>query len=98
MSLELGGGQGPKNAEGVQGQSWQNSKMALERKRSCPLTVRVEGVCSSAGDCWKGLRIRSTLKHLWNSEAVRVQRMLKVSEVGVGKTLRYFQSGKQVIP
>ena len=50
--------------------------------------VRVEGACSSVGNCWKGLRIRSTLKHLWNWEVVRVQRMLKVSEVGVGKTLR----------
>ena len=36
--LELGGGQSPKNAEGVSGQSWQNSEMALERKRGCPLT------------------------------------------------------------
>ena len=31
-------------------------------------------------------------------EMVRVQRMLKVSEVGVGKTLRYPWSTKQVIP
>ena len=60
--------------------------------------VGVEGVCSSVGDCWKGLRIRSTPKCLWNLEAVRVQRMLKVSEVRVGKTLRCSQSGKQVVP
>ena len=40
---------------------------------------------SSVGDCWKGLRIRSTPKHLQNWEAVGVQRMLKVSKVGVGK-------------
>ena len=60
--------------------------------------VRVEGVCSSIGDCWKRLGIGSTSKCLWNSEAVGVWRMLEVSEVGVGKTLRCFQSGKQVIP
>ena len=41
----------------------------------------MEGVCGSVGDCWKGLGIRSTLKFLWNWEAVRVQRMLKVSKV-----------------
>ena len=58
----------------------------------------MEGACSSVGDCWKGLGIRSTPKCLQNSEAVRVQRMPKVSEVRVGKTLRCFQSGKQVIP
>ena len=60
--------------------------------------VRVEGVLSSVGDCWKGLRIRSTLECLWNSEVVRVQRMPKVSEVRVGKTPRCFRSRKQVIP
>ena len=32
-------------------------------------TVGVEGACSSVGDCWKGLGIRSTLKCLWNLEA-----------------------------
>ena len=58
----------------------------------------MEGVCGSVGDCWKGLGIRSTPKCLWNSEVVGVQRMPKVSEVGVGKTLRCFWSGKQVIP
>ena len=58
----------------------------------------MEGVHSSVGDCWKGLRIRSTPKHLQNWEAVGVQRMLKVSKVGVGKTPRCFQSGKQVVP
>ena len=30
--LELGGGQSPKNAKGVQGQSWKNFEMALEWK------------------------------------------------------------------
>ena len=60
--------------------------------------VGVEEACSSVGDCWKGLGIRSTLKHLQNAEAVRVQRMPKVSKVRVGKTLRCFQSRKQVIP
>ena len=39
MSLGLGGGQSPKNAEGVQGQSWQNSETALEWKTGRPLTV-----------------------------------------------------------
>ena len=34
--------------------------------------VGVEGVHSSVGDCWKGLGNGSTLKHLWNLEAVRV--------------------------
>ena len=58
----------------------------------------MEGACGSIGDCWKGLRIGSTPKCLWNSEAVRVQRMLKVSEVRVGKTPRCFGSGKQVVP
>ena len=58
----------------------------------------MEGVHSSVGDCWKGLGIRSTPKCLQNSEAVRVQRMPKVSEVGVGKTPRRFWSGKQVVP
>ena len=53
---------------------------------------------SSVGDCWKGCGIRSTPRCLWSSEVVGVQRMPKVSEVGVGKTLRCFQSGKQVIP
>ena len=60
--------------------------------------VGVEGVCSSVVDCWKGLGIGSTPKCLWNSEVVGVQRMPKVSEVGVGRTLRCFQSRKQVIP
>ena len=58
----------------------------------------MEGARSNVGDCWKGLGIRSTLKCLWNLEVVGVQRMPKVSEVGVGKTPRCFQSGKQVIP
>ena len=38
MCLELGGSQSSKNAEGVQCQSWQNSKTASERKRGHPLT------------------------------------------------------------
>ena len=58
----------------------------------------MEGVHGSVGDCWKGLGIRSTPKHLWNWEAVGVQRMLKVSEVGVGKNLRHLWSGKEVVP
>ena len=60
--------------------------------------VRVEGARSSVGDCWKGLGIRSTPECLWNLEVVGVRRMPKVSEVGVGKTPRCFQSRKQVIP
>ena len=39
----------------------------------------MEGACSSIGDCWKGLGIGSTSKHLWNWEAVGVRRMPKVS-------------------
>ena len=54
----------------------------------------MEGACGSIGDCWKGLGIGSTSKHLWNWEVVGVQRMPKVSEVGVGKTLRCFWSRK----
>ena len=34
--------------------------------------VRVEGACSSIGNCWKGLGIGSTSKRLWNWEAVGV--------------------------
>ena len=60
--------------------------------------VGVEGACSIVGDCWKGLGMRSTPKCLWNSEAVGVQRMPKVSEVRVGNTPRCFRSGKQVVP
>ena len=48
----------------------------------------MEGACSSVGDCWKGLGIGSTLKHLWNWEVVGVQRMPKASKVRVGKTPR----------
>ena len=55
-------------------------------------------MCGSVGDCWKGLGIGSTSKCLWNLEAVGVQSMPKVSKVGVGKTLRCFGSGKQVVP
>ena len=46
----------------------------------------------------KGLGIGSILKCLWNWEVVRVQTMPKVSEVGVGRIPKCFQSGKQVIP
>ena len=60
--------------------------------------LRVEGACSSVRDCWKGLGMRNTLKCLQNLEVVGVLRMPKVSEVRVGKTLRCFRSGKQVIP
>ena len=66
--------------------------------RSIGQGVGVEGACSSIGDCWKGLRIGSTAKHLWNLKVVGVQRMLKVSEVGIGKTPRQLWSGNQVIP
>ena len=38
VSLELGGGQSLKNAEGVQGWSWKNSEMFSEQKTGCPLT------------------------------------------------------------
>ena len=31
-----------------------------------------EGACSGVTDCWKRLRVRRTLKHFWNWEAVRV--------------------------
>ena len=37
-SLELGGGWSPKDAEGVRGRSWKNSKTALEQKTGRPLT------------------------------------------------------------
>ena len=43
VSSELGGGQSPKNAEGVQGWSWQNSETALEQKTGRPLTIAEEG-------------------------------------------------------
>ena len=58
----------------------------------------MEGAYGSVGECWKGLRIGSTSKCLWNWEVVGVQRMPKVSEVRVGKTLRQLWSGKQVVP
>ena len=47
----------------------------------------MEGVCSSVGDYWKGLGVGRIAKHLWNSEVVRVQRMPKVSEIGVVEKL-----------
>ena len=37
-SLELGGGWSLRDAEGVRGQSWQNSETALEQKTGRPLT------------------------------------------------------------
>ena len=52
----------------------------------------------SVGDCWKGLGVGRTPKCSWNWEAVGVQRMSKVSEVGVRKTLRWLQSRKEVVP
>ena len=58
----------------------------------------MEGVHGSVGDCWKGLRIGKTLKCFQNWKVVRVCRMPKVSEVGVGKTLRHLWSRKEVIP
>ena len=77
-------------------QSLKRSLSYLQRRRRSRSSLwrehwvrgQSEGVCGSVGDCWKGLRVGSTVKHLWNSEVVGVQRMLKVSEVGVGKTLR----------
>ena len=41
MSLELGGGQSPKSAEGVRGWSWQSSETASEWKTGHPLTAPV---------------------------------------------------------
>ena len=38
VSPELRGSWSLKNAEGVQGWSWKNSKMFLEWKTGCPLT------------------------------------------------------------
>ena len=67
-------------------------------RRGVGQEVGVEGTCGSIGACWKGLRIGSTSKCLWNSEVVGVRKMLKVSEVGVGRTPRQLQSGKQVVP
>ena len=43
VSLELGGSRSPKNAEGVQGQSWKNSEMFLEQKTGRPLTLQAFG-------------------------------------------------------
>ena len=48
----------------------------------------MEGVHGSIEDHWKGLGIGKTLKHFWNWKVVGVQRMPKMSEVGVGKTPR----------
>ena len=67
-------------------------------RRGVRREVGVEGMCGSVGDCWKGLRIGSALKCLWNSEVVGVQRVLKVSEVRVGRALRWLWSRKQVVP
>ena len=58
----------------------------------------MEGAHGSVGDYWKGLRIGKTPKCFWNWKAVGVQRMPKVSEVRVGKTLRHLWSRKEVIP
>ena len=58
----------------------------------------MEGAYGSVGDCWKGLGVGRTPKCFWNWEAVRVQRMLKVPEVGVRKGPRQLQSGKEVVP
>ena len=58
----------------------------------------MEGVRSSVGGCWKVFGIGSTLKCLWNLEVFEVRRMLKVSEVRVGRTPRQLWSGKQVVP
>ena len=58
----------------------------------------MEGAHGGVGDCWKRLGVGRTLKCFWNWEVVRVQRMLKVSEVRVGKTPRQLWSGKEVVP
>ena len=58
----------------------------------------MEGVHGSVGDCWKGLGAGRTLKCFWNWEAVGIQRMLKLPEVGVRKTPRWLQSRKEVVP
>ena len=58
----------------------------------------MEGACGSIGDCWKGLRVGRTPKHFWNWEVVGIQRMSKVSEVRVRKTLRWLWSRKEVVP
>ena len=58
----------------------------------------MEGACGSVGDCWKGLRVGRTLKHFWNWEVVGVQRMPKVSEVGVGKLQDRFRAEKRSSP
>ena len=58
---------------------WRGCQMRGQSGGSVRWGVRVEGVCSNVGDCWKGLRIRSTPKCLQNLEAVGVWRMLKVS-------------------
>ena len=60
--------------------------------------VGMEGECGSVGGCWKGFGTGSPFKCLWNWEAVGVREMLKVSEVGVGRTPRQVWSGKQVVP
>ena len=60
-------------------------------------TAGVEGACGSVGDHWKGLRIGKTMKCFWNQKVVRVQRMLKVSEVRLGKTPRSLWSGKEAV-
>ena len=58
----------------------------------------MEGACGSVGGHWKGFGMGSPLKCLWNWEAVGVQEMPKVSEVGVGRTPRQLWSRKQVVP
>ena len=58
----------------------------------------MEGLCGSVGDCWKGLGIGSTAKCLRNWEVVGVQRMLKVSEVRVGKLQDTFGVEKRSSP
>ena len=86
--------------------SWKRSLSYLQRRQRSWAAfgggvrwgVGVERAHGSVRDCWKGLGIGSTPKHLWNWEAVGVCRMPKVSKVGVGKTLRCFWSRKEVVP
>ena len=51
-------------------------------------------MCSSVGDCWKGLGIGSTLKCHRNWEVVGVPRMPKASEVRVVKNSKMFSEWK----
>ena len=49
MSPELGGSQSPKNAEGIRGRSWKDSKIFSEQKTGHPLTVPDNTVQGGSG-------------------------------------------------